>query len=170
MLGPDDPVLRRRRMLSFVSEDYRQHIAFGVESLAAMHSEDLHPNADEQMARLDNRKRDVENLLTGLGGRIGLVVTSEVLPRALEETTTDVRQRAHLASRWRLMSGAAHGLLWHFFGHDGVSVSHVNEDNVGEVTVGGDHSRLFMDYMTAFHIASRGWKLLGVRAGWPTLT
>lgn len=67
------------------------------------------------------------------------------------------------------MSGTAHGLLWHHEGNSGVTIRPPRrwQRRRGH---SGDVATLFMDEMTALHITSRGFKLLGERPGWPTLT
>lgn len=126
MLSPEQADERHRRMLTFALEDYRNHIAFGDQVSRTFHIEDIHPMADDQMSRLRQRSDEVRALLDPLGGPIGWNMTDTIIPAAMDETTTDARQRAQLESRWRVMSGAAHGFVWPHFGAPGTTVSNVD--------------------------------------------
>ena len=169
MLAPDDANERHRRMLTFALEDYRHHIRFGVQVSLTFHVDDIHPDADAQMSRLKQRSTEVRSLLDPLGGPIAWNLTDTIIPAAIRETTSDQRQRAQLESRWRVMSGAAHGLLWSHFGATGTTVSDVDPAGVGLVTISGSVDTLAMDYFTAFHVTARAWALFAKRAGRPEL-
>ena len=67
------------------------------------------------------------------------------------------------------MSGSAHSLLWPYYGHAGTRTHSVDDDGVGRTVIGGDVERLSMDYFSAFHVASCGWRLFAERAGRPDL-
>jgi hypothetical protein len=96
-------------------------------------------------------------------------MTTQIVPEAVRQTSSDQRQQAQFASRWRMMSGAAKGYLWHHYGAAGTNFGHLDDDGIGEATIGGDIDRLISDYFTAFHVTARGWHLFAMRSGWPTL-
>lgn len=169
MLAPDDANERRRRMLTFALEDYRNHIAFGAQVLQTFHVDDVQPSAEEQMNRLRQRSDEVRSLLGQLGGPIPWNLTDIVIPAAMRETAPDQRQRAQFESRWRVTSGAAHGFLWPHFGATGTTLSDVDQSGVGVATIGGSIDTVAVDYFTAFHVASRGWALFAKRSGLPEL-
>lgn len=169
MLESDDAEDRRRRMLTFALEDYRNHIAFGRESARTFHPNDLRPEADEQLDRLQQRSNGVRALLDQLGGPIGWNLTDNIIPAAVDQTTADERQRAQFKSRWRVMSGAAHGFIWSHFGAAGTAVSDLDPSGVGLVTIGGSVQTLAIDYFTAYHVTARAWALFAQRTGWPAL-
>jgi hypothetical protein len=169
MLAPDDAVERHRRMLTFALEDYRNHIAFGTQVSQTFHVDDIHPEAGEQMNRLRQRSDEVRALLGPLGGPLRWSLTDIIIPAAMRETSADQRQRAQFESRWRVMSGAAHGFIWPHFGATGTTVSDVDATGVGLATIGGSIDTLAIDYFTAFHVTSRGWTLFARRSGWPEL-
>lgn len=169
MLEPDQASERQRRMLTFALEDYRNHIAFGDQVSRTFHIEDIHPNADEQLSRLRQRSNEVRELLDQRGGPVGWNMTDTIIPAAVNETTTGSRQRSHFESRWRVMSGAAHGFVWPHFGAPGTTVSNVDPAGVGLVTAGGSVGTLAIDYFTAFHVTARGWALFAERSGWHAL-
>jgi len=169
MLAPDDANERHRRMLTFALEDYRNHIAFGTQVSQTFHVDDIHPEADEQMSRLGERSAEVRSLLGVRGGPLGWNLTDTIIPAAMRETTADQRQRAQFESRWRVMSGAAHGFLWPHFGATGTTFSDVDAAGVGLATISGSVDALAIDYFTAFHVTSRGWALFAKRSGRPEL-
>ncbi|MGE3689379.1 MAG: hypothetical protein AB7J47_23805 [Acidimicrobiia bacterium] len=169
MLEPDDATNRRRRMLTFALEDYRNHIAFGSESARTFHPDDIHPQADQQLGRLQQRSNEVRALLDQLGGPIGWNLTDIVIPAAVDQTTADERQRAQFKSRWRVTSGAAHGFIWSHFGAAGTAFSDLDPSGIGLVTIGGSVQGLAVDYFTAYHVTARAWALFAKRAGWPAL-
>ena len=108
-------------------------------------------------------------MLAPLGGPISWNLTDIIIPAAMQETVPDPRQRAQLESRWRVMSGAAHGFIWPHFGAAGTTIADVNPEGVGLTTVAGSVETLAIDYFTAFHVATRAWALFAERAGWPGL-
>lgn len=169
MLAPDQASERQRRMLTFALEDYRNHIAFGDKVSRTFHIEDIHPKADDQLSRLRQRSDEVRELLDPLGGPVGWNMTDTIIPAAINETTPDSRQQAQFESRWRVMSGAAHGFVWPHFGAPGTTVSNVDPVGVGLVTVGGSIGTLAIDYFIAFHVTARGWALFAERSGWQAL-
>jgi hypothetical protein len=169
MLAPEEANERHRRMLTFALEDYRNHVAFGTQVSQTFHVDDVQPTADEQMSRLRQRSEEVRSLLEPLGGPLGWNLTDIIIPAALRETAPDRRQRAQFGSRWRVMSGAAHGLLWPHFGATGTTFSDVDPAGVGLATIVGSVGTLAIDYFTAFHVTSRGWALFAARSGWPEL-
>ncbi|HUS22479.1 MAG TPA: hypothetical protein VMZ66_10770 [Aeromicrobium sp.] len=169
MLAPNDANERHRRMLTFALEDYRNHIAFGTQVSKSFHVDDVHPNADEQMSRPRQRSTEVRSLLGGLGGPVNWNLTDIIIPAAMRETAAEQRQRAQFASRWRVMSGAAHGFLWPHFGATGTTFSDVDPAGVGLATIGGRIATLAIDYFTAFHVTSCGRALFADRSGRPEL-
>lgn len=169
MLAPDDAKERRRRMLTFALEDYRNHIAFGRESARTFHPDDLRPEANEQLNRLQQRSKDLRDLLNQFGGPVGWNLTEKIIPAAVDQTTANERQRAQFKARWRVMSGAAHGFIWSHFGAAGTAYSDLDPSGVGLVTIGGSVQTLAIDYFTAYHVTARAWALFAQRAAWPVL-
>ena len=169
MLAPDDANERHRRMLTFALEDYRNHLAFGTQVSRTFHIDDLHPTADEQMIRLGQRSDEIRSVLAPLGGPVSWNLTDIIIPAAMRETAPEQRQRAQLESRWRVMSGAAHGFIWPHFGATGTTFRDLDLEGVGLATIGGSIQTLAIDYFTAFHVTSRGWALFAMRSGWPEL-
>lgn len=171
MLAPDDANERRRRMLTFALEDYRNHLAFGaqVSRTRTFHIDDIHQTADEQMGRMRQRSDEIRAVLSPLGGPISWNLTDVIIPAAMQATVPEQRQRAQLESRWRVMSGAAHGFIWPHFGAAGTTISDLGPEGIGLATITGSVETLAIDYFTAFHVASRGWALFAMRSGLPEL-
>ena len=63
------------------------------------------------------------------------------------------------------MSGAAHSLVWHYFGNEGTKATDLDACGVGQINVAGDVGRLVMDYFSAYHVVTAGWRLLAKRCG-----
>lgn len=164
MLAPDDHAERMRRSLSIVREDYRHHRNFG-EFAATADTVEKNPTADEQMARLRDRFDAVTTLADQYGGATRIVVATDVLPAAVEATTSEKAFREHVQLRWRQMAGSAHSLLWPHYGHAGTRSHSVDPSGIGYNVDGGDVERLGMDYFSAYHVAACGWRLFAQRAG-----
>jgi hypothetical protein len=166
VLEPDDRSLRLRRSLSLALEDYDRHLQYGIDVKSLLPPERIRPGADEQLDRLQLRRSQVLALLDEVGGVAAVNLTNDVLPTAVKVAVPDEgdQLRADLVLRWRAMSGAAHALLWHYFGYEGTSASEVDEGGVGTIEVAGDIPRLAMDYFTGYRVAVAGWRLLEVRS------
>lgn len=163
MLTPEERSQRLRRSLSLAVEDYKRHIQFGGDVKELFPPELIAPTGDEQLDRLELRRSQVLSLLENIGGLLEVNLTDDVIPSALEVAVPDASQRAQMMVRWRSMSGAAHALAWHYFGYDGTTATDVDAGGVGRIAVGGDVGRLAMDYFTAYHVATAGWRLLDER-------
>lgn len=167
MLEPRERDERLRRSLSLTVEDYERHIQFNRDVVELFPAEQVGPNADEELGRLAQRRDQVMLLLEDVGGKCSINLTTEIIPTALEFTVRDAGQRGQMMPRWRSMSGAAHALPWHFFGNEGTTATDLDDGGVGVgvgvVTVNGDVQRLLMDYMTAYHVAAAGWRLMAAR-------
>ncbi|MEO6570909.1 MAG: hypothetical protein ABIO83_05125 [Ilumatobacteraceae bacterium] len=105
MLAPDDHAERMRRSLSIVREDYRHHRNFG-EFAATADTVEKNPTADEQTGRLRDRFDAVTALADQYGGAtLRIVVATDVLPAAVEATTSEKPFREHALSfdggRWQ---------------------------------------------------------------------
>lgn len=169
MLEPEDAQERRRRMLTFALEDYRNHITFGQQATRTFHRDDIRPTAAENLERVRQRAAEVRALLDQFGGPISWNLTDTVIAAAVHRTTRNDRQRAQFKSRWRVMSGAAHGFIWPHFGAAGTSISNLDSSGVGVVTIGGSVETVVIDYFTAYHVTAQGWMLFAQRANWPEL-
>lgn len=168
LLRPDDRKERLRRSLSVVRYDYVQHLKFGRYVQREFPAGSVHAWADEQMMRLDGRLDSIDELLAELDGACPINITDVVLPAAVE-VIADTSLRPQIIGRWQQMSGSVHGLMWQHFGHDGTSVTDIDDDQIGLVLIGGDVGQLVMDYFSVFHLARAGWDLLASRSGNPSL-
>jgi hypothetical protein len=164
MLEPDLRRERLRRSLSLALEDYKQHIKYGKEARQNLAPESLTPSADEQLERLELRRSQVLDLLANVGGPCAVNLSDDVIPTAFEVAVPNAAQRAAMTIRWRSMSGAAHALVWHYFGNDGTTATTLDAGGVGQIAVAGDLGRLVMDYFPAYHVATGGWRLLARRS------
>lgn len=164
MLAPDNHAERMRRSLSIVREDYRHHRNFG-EFVATAETVEKNITAHEQMTRLRDRFDAVTALADQYGGATRIVMATDVLPAAVEATTSEKAFREHAQLRWRQMAGSAHSLLWPHYGHSGTHSHSVDASGIGYTVDGGDIDRLGMDYFSAYRVAARGWRLFGQRAG-----
>jgi hypothetical protein len=168
MLAPDDHDERIRRSASLVREDYRHHLNYGEFAVAA-DTVEMHPTADEQLERLNERYNSVTALAERYGGASRINMTDDVLPAALAATTSEREFQQQVQLRWRQMSGSAHSLLWPHYGHAGTTTDSVDSSGIGYTVDGGDVDRLGMDYFSAYHVAACGWRLFGQRGGRPDL-
>lgn len=103
------------------------------------------------------------DLLDNVGGRLKINLTDNVIPCALEYAVPNPSQRGQMTPGWRSMSGAAHALVWHYSGPDGLTAADPDEGGVGLISVEGKVQRLVADYFTAYHVAAAGWRLLQQR-------
>jgi hypothetical protein len=163
MLEPDDRSERVRRWLSLAIEDFNRHIQYGNDVRELLPPDQIKPNADEDITRLELRQGQLLSLLEDLGGVYKINLTDVVIPAALQYAVPDDEAQGQMILGWRSMSGAAHALAWHFFGNAGTSAAEVDALGIGEITVGGDVERLLMDYFTAYRVALAGWDLLDKR-------
>lgn len=168
MLAPDDHAERMRRSASLVREDYRHHLNYG-EFAAGADTVEMHPTADDQLARLNERFDAVVALADCYGGASRINMTDDVLPVALAATTSEKTFQQQVQLRWRQMSGSAHSLIWPHYGHADTRADSVDSAGIGYTVDGGDVERLGMDYFSAYHVAERGWRLFGQRGGRPDL-
>ncbi len=163
MLEPEGRNERLRRSLSLAAEDYKRHLQYGRDVKELLPPDQVHPAADEQIDRLGLRRTQVLVLLDDLGGQVEVNLSDDVIPVALAAAVPDAAQRGQMTIGWRSMSGAAHALAWHYFGHAGTSASELDEGGVGRISIAGDVGRLVMDYFPAYHVATAGWRLLNER-------
>lgn len=163
-LAPDDHAERMRRSLSVVREDYRHHRNYGL-SAADANTVEATPTAGEQMTRLNARLKEVTALADQYGGATKINMTDDVLPAAVKATAHEEEFHEHVQLRHRQMAGSAHSLLWPHFGYADTRAHSVDPVGISEMSDGGDFDRLGMDYFSAYHVASRGWRLFAQRAG-----
>jgi hypothetical protein len=166
LLAPDDRsvrLLRARRLASYAA---KHHVQYLTELLQ------LDPEHETTNLVLDHavsRKAELSDRRETLGERTKLETTQMIKEAA--EAVFDSALTAEVSLEWQSGSGVAHGLSWSLLGTpDTVEVGPPDSTGLTEFHAKATLGRMANSYLAAFHLATHGWRLLGLRNGRPATT